>query len=69
MSVTINIIEEPSQNPESIKWFELNGLDMGTQSLFNNDTFGLTHDDRILDCDGCPMTEGDYQTIGVRNSL
>lgn len=55
-------------NDNSVKWFSLEGHDYGTDVVLD-DTYGLTQDNKILDCDGCPMTEGDRETIAVRNSI
>ena len=51
------------------RWVELTGTDYGTQHEFNADVYGVTTDNAILDCDGAPLTEGDGETIAVRNSL
>ncbi len=58
---------ETSEN--GVKWYELDGADYGTSVEFNSEIVGVTEDDRILDCDGIPYTEGDYQTIAIRNAL
>lgn len=51
-------------------WFDINGTDSGTGWEFDGaETFGLTDDSRVLDCDGCPLTEGDLQEIAVKNAL
>lgn len=54
---------------DGIQWFELNGVDYGTNYEFNLDVYGLTEDDRILNCEGHPLTEGDVETIAVRNTI
>jgi hypothetical protein len=54
---------------DGTKWVELNGADHGTAWNFDNETFGVTDDNRILNCDGCPLTPGDNQEIAVRNAL
>ncbi|MDT8364834.1 MAG: hypothetical protein RQ714_09415 [Nitrosomonas sp.] len=51
------------------RWVELSGTDYGTNREFDADVYGVTTDDKILDCDGYPLTEGDRTTIAVRNSL
>ena len=56
-------------NENGVKWIELTGKDYGTGIEFEKDVFGITTDDRILDCDGIPCTEGDNITIAVRNSI
>lgn len=50
------------------EWFELNGTDYGTGCEFNNDLYAVDGD-TILDCDGHPLTEGDAETVAVRNVL
>lgn len=53
-----------------VTWFEISGTDRGTDWEFEGvETYGVTDDDRILDCDGCPIKETDRLTIAVRNSL
>ena len=56
-------------NENGVKWYELTGSDFGTGIDFDCESVGLTEYDRILDCDGCPYTEGDYNTIAIRNML
>ena len=51
------------------EWFELNGADYGTHREFNSDVYGITDDGSILNADGYPLTEGDFETISVRNTL
>jgi len=50
------------------QWVQLSGIDYGTKCEFENDIFGITPDNVILDCDGLPLTEGDHITIAVRNN-
>ena len=64
-NVKVSVIET---NENGVKWVELNGLDFGTNYQLK-DVYGVTEDDRILDCDGSPLTEGDLQTVAVRNAL
>ena len=54
---------------DGVKWVSLNGTDYGTGIFFEDEIFGITDDNRILDCDGCPLTAGDSIEIAVRNSL
>lgn len=58
---------ETSDN--GINWYELNGVDYGTNVEFESEVIGVTEDNKILDCDGIPCTEGDHYTIAVRNTL
>ena len=62
----INIIELDN---DGRRWVELSGVDYGTDYEFDQDIFGVTNEDAILDADGCGLTEGDPQTIAVRNAL
>ena len=55
-------------NKEEITWYLLNGTDTGTNYEFENATYGITDDGYVLDADGGQLTEGDYQTIAVRNA-
>ena len=52
-----------------VKWIELTGVDSGTGVEFNNDCYGLTVNDIVLDCDGMSCNESDLETIAVRNSI
>ena len=56
-------------NENGVTWYELSGDDQGTGCSFTNDIVGVTDDNRVLDCDGIPCTEGDSYTIAVRSSL
>lgn len=67
--VTIKEIDTDVVDGIERRWVELTGTDRGTGREFDGDRYALTSDDVILDCDGCPMTEGDYEAIAVRNSL
>lgn len=68
MTTTVKTIEE--NNGTGIKWFSVSGTDYGTNWEFDGEeTFGITADNRILDCDGCPLTVGDSYEIAVRNAL
>lgn len=51
------------------QWFELNGVDYGTEYEFDGSVYGVTDDNVILDADGCTITEGDVETIAVRNTI
>lgn len=58
-----------SDHATEILWFTITGDDYGTGITFEGDQFGLTHDDRVLDSDGAPLTEGDHLEIAVRNII
>jgi hypothetical protein len=51
------------------RWVELSGTDYGTGYEFDRDTYAITGDDVILDCDGTPLADGDNQAIAVRNAI
>ena len=61
------------QEEKTIYWFLLEGKDGGTGYRFNYSTYGLvesgTDDAVIVDADGYPMTEGDTETVAVRNTI
>jgi len=50
-------------------WYELSGTDFGTNYEFEGAIYGVTENDQILNVDGFPLTEGDFETIAVRNSI
>lgn len=57
-------------NENGVKWVEVSGTDYGTSFEFDvAEVFGITEDNKILDCDGCPLTEGDHLEIAVRNAI
>lgn len=67
MTTTVKTIET---NENGVKWVEVSGTDYGTKWEFDGaEVFGITEDNKILDCDGCPLTEGDYLEIAVRNAI
>jgi hypothetical protein len=51
------------------QWYVITGVDYGTEYEFDNAIYGVTEDDFILNEDGCPLTDGDRETIAVRNSI
>jgi len=60
------------QNETTIYWFELSGEDQGTEIEFDGETFGIAEsgpDSCVVDSEGFPLTEGDHQTIAVRNTI
>jgi hypothetical protein len=77
-SMPVTVIENGIEN--GVRWVELSGVDNGTGIEFINDTFGIqqihclqdngqwTDSNRVLDCDGCPLTDSDDETIAVKNS-
>jgi hypothetical protein len=50
-------------------WYRISGVDYGTGREFNGELYGLTRDGAIIDADGSPLTEGDGETIAVRNAI
>lgn len=59
-----------TQSDNGVTWFDIKGTDCGTGWSFDGvESFGITEDNRVLDCDGCPLTEGDLQEIAVKNAL
>ena len=58
------------EQDEVATWYVVTGFDHKTAWEFEEeDVYGVTGDDRILDCDGCPLTPGDVQEVAVRNAL
>ena len=55
-------------NDDNVTWYELNGIDYGTDVEFECDVYGLTVDGDILDCDGAPLYQG-FEKIAVNNTL
>lgn len=56
------------QDQTAIYWFELIGEDYGTGIEFEGETFGIAESggaSRVLDCDGCPLTNG-HEELAVR---
>lgn len=51
------------------QWYRLDGVDYGTGHTFDGAVYGITDDSIILDEDGCPLTEGNVETIAVRNTI
>jgi hypothetical protein len=59
---------------KTIYWFKLTGTDRGTGWEFDGQDFGIVEESgcdelRVLDGDGCPMTDGDWETIAVLNHV
>ena len=54
-----------------VTWYNISGIDYRTDYNFGQDgeCFAVTKDNKILDIDGAPMTEGDFATLAVRNTL
>lgn len=51
------------------RWYVINGQDYGTEREFEDEIYGITEDGTILDSDGYPLTDGDGETIAVRNAI
>ena len=49
-------------------WYHIEGIDYGTKYELNSD-YAITADGRILDDDGYPMVDGDWETIAVNKSI
>jgi len=50
------------------EWYQITGFDNGTQ-LELDGIYGFTDDNVILNENGCPLTDGDWETIAVRNAI
>ena len=69
MNVTFLFADQHWMDEMTVYWFQLSGVDQGTGVEFAADTFGVAesgNDDTVVDCDGCPLTEGDPETMAVR---
>ena len=69
MQIEFKSKDQNWQEESTTYWFELTGEDFGTACEFDAAIFGVRESDgesRILDCDGCPMTDGDYEAIAVK---
>lgn len=67
MATQVKVIEA---NENGVKWIEVSGVDAGTNWEFQgSEEFGITEDDRVIDCDGRPLTAGDLCEIAVRNAV
>lgn len=66
MTITAKHIET---NENGVKWFKLNGFHSGTEINFVDEVVGLTEDGRALDCDGAPVTPGDYYEIAIMSAI
>ena len=68
-TLILNEFETVTQEGYNRQWFTLNGTDKYGLVYFDSEQFALTSANQILDCDGCPITEGDYITKAVRNAI
>ena len=60
------------QDETTVYWFTLSGTDYGTGHEFQNDQYGVADcngNETIVDCDGASLTDGDGETVAVRNSV
>ena len=58
------------ERDEVATWYAVRGTDYGTAWEFeDDDIYGVTDDDQVLDCDGCTLTPGDAQDRAVRNCV
>lgn len=60
--------EQDWANETTRYWFELNGTDYGTNCEFKDEKFAIAEsgqETKVLDSDGCPITEGDGVYIAV----
>ena len=80
-TATYNGKQVYSQDRSTTYWFTLNGEAYGTRE-FESEEYGISEqwaDDEdvdeddlencIVDCDGAPLTEGDFLTIAIRNTI
>jgi len=65
----MSVLAEKMSLEDGTQWYKLNGTDFGTGYEFDNDVYGITEDNVVVDCDNCPITEGDFQEIAIRNTI
>jgi len=68
-NVTVKNLGDDNVEGMNRKWYQLNGVDSGTNYKFENDEYAICSDGSVLDISGCPLTEGDHQIIAVRNTI
>lgn len=61
------IVKLIDTNENGVTWYEVTGNIHGFD--FNCESMGMTIDDRVLDCDGCPVTPGDHLEIAMRAAM
>jgi len=66
IGVNVEKLSEPRDDDE---WFALTGVDLGTGCTFDHSEYGRCADGTIVNAEGAPLTDGDWETIAVRNSL
>ena len=62
MSVKTTFLENDGR-----EWYHIEGTEYGTGYDLNSDY--AIDGDTVLDIDGCPLTDGNNETIAVRNAL
>jgi len=67
-NVTV-VVTTKLEKTDETQWYSLTGTDYGTGCKFDNDIFGICDDGTIVDCENCPLTDGDWETIAVDNSI
>lgn len=68
MIVTATKITTEEMDGITRDWYKLTGTDYGTGRELDGE-YAVTSSGHVLNSDGCPLTEGDRETIAVRNSL
>lgn len=69
MNTIIKMAEAKFIEDDGRDWYALTGTDYGTSWDFSDDVYGVHQDGTILDIDGFPLTDGDTETIAVRNTI
>lgn len=61
------------QDKSTTYWFELSGTDYGTEYEFDGETYGVVESESeepvIVNSDNYQLTEGDVETVAVRNTV
>lgn len=70
-TATFTSADQNWQSESTTYWFDIEGTEKGTGWEFQGtETYGIVEsgtDTTVVDCDGRSMTEGDNETIAVRN--
>lgn len=66
-TINATVLETEMTDGVLRRWFRVDGYDDGTGQDFDGQEFAITSDNVILDSNGCPLTEDDYETIAVRS--
>ena len=72
VTVEYNGKDQNGQDETTIYWFTLNGKDYKTGITFDDSKYALADNNgnlAILDCDGCPMDECNWEIVAVYRAM